>query len=72
MTAFSVGEPVEVTDPGHLALLEFLRVANRREPDPIHHGVVGEIRSDGYIVIVFDDDGTSAPYPAEHVRRRRS
>lgn len=70
MSTFKPGDAVEVTDPGHLALLDFLRVANRREPDPIHHGVVGEIRPDGYVVVVFDDDGTSAPYPPEHVRRR--
>lgn len=70
MAALSVGDPVEVTDPGHMALLDFLRVAFRREPEPIHHGVVGEIRPDGDIVVVFDDDGTSSPYPAEHVRRR--
>ena len=70
MTLLKPGDPVYVTDPGHAALRDFLRVAYSREPDPIHYGTVGEIRPDGYVVVVFDDDGTSAPYPSDQVRRR--
>lgn len=70
MTTFTPGEAVEVTDPGHMALLEFLRVANRREPDPIHYAVVAEVLDDGDVVVIFDDDGSRAPYPAHQVRRR--
>lgn len=68
MPAFTPGDHVEVTDPGLAALRDFCRVAFRREPEPNHHGVITEIRSDGLIVVAFDDDGHSSTYPVDQVR----
>lgn len=67
MSTFNPGDRVYVTDPGLEALRDFMRVAFRREPEPNHHGVVAEVRDTGDIVVTFDDDDTSAPYPANQV-----
>lgn len=68
MTAFSPGDHVEVTDVGLAALRDFCRVAFKREPEPNHHGVITEIRPDGQVVVVFDDDGSSSAYPVDQVK----
>lgn len=67
MTTFEPGERVYVDNAGYDALHHFMRTAFRTEPTPVNRGVVAEIRDDGHVVVTFDDDGTSAPYPASQV-----
>lgn len=60
------GDRVMVTDPGLATLRAIMREATGKEPPPNHHGTVEEIWTDGTVLIYFDD-GASAPYPPSDV-----
>lgn len=71
MSAFAIGDRVQVTDPALAQMRAIMRRAGH-EPAPNHTGTVEEVWDDGQVLIEFDD-GIGAPYegPRGHPARRR-
>lgn len=45
-----------------------MKEATGKEPDPNHHGVVSEVKRDGYLIDFTD--GTSSPWDESQVEAR--
>lgn len=67
MSKFKQGDRVFVTDPA-LAQLRAIMSRYGHEAKPNHHGTVEEVWEEYGSVLIYFDDGGSAPYPEAEVR----
>jgi hypothetical protein len=65
---FKKGDRVYVTDPALARLREIMRSATGQEPAPNHHGTVEDPEFGGGQILIYFDDGGSAPYPESQIR----
>lgn len=64
---FKPGDRVYVTDPA-LAALRAIMARNGHEAKPNHYGTVEEVWEEYGSILIYFDDGGSAPYPEDEVR----